>query len=194
MLNVYSFTRDWITSCTVNSLFCVIFVGFIMSLWGNAAYTVKYKVALKIMWCGMIASRGWHSFACHFTRIENVMFFCVKSAGRSGCLRAGHAHPHPGDCVGSQSDNGEQPLLQSQLQAVSVTSLFWNSAWQECQITQWVVVLPDWKGHETDIVFTLSKITNPSLFKKLQNLGNFHSLSFYSHKSIIFDRATQSSQ
>lgn len=47
-------------------------------------------------------------------------FLFIPFAGRPRSLRAGHAHPHPGYCVSPQSDNGEQPPLQPQLQAVSV--------------------------------------------------------------------------
>lgn len=49
----------------------------------------------------------------HFAK--NVFF-----AGRPGSLCADHAHPHPGYCVSTQSDHGQQPPLQPQLQAVSL--------------------------------------------------------------------------
>ncbi|XP_068610841.1 dnaJ homolog subfamily B member 12b isoform X1 [Brachionichthys hirsutus] len=42
----------------------------------------------------------------------------VVSAGGARSLRAGHAHPHPGYRVGSQSDHGQQPPVQPQLPAV----------------------------------------------------------------------------
>lgn len=45
---------------------------------------------------------------------------CLSFAGRPGSLCADHAHPHPGYCFSSQSDHGEQPPLQPQLQTVSV--------------------------------------------------------------------------
>lgn len=44
----------------------------------------------------------------------------VFFAGRPGSLCADHAHTHPGYCVSTQSDHGQQPPLQPKLQAVSL--------------------------------------------------------------------------
>lgn len=58
-------------------------------------------------------------------------YLLFSFAGRSGSLRAGHAYPYLGYSVRSQSDYGQQPLLQPQLQAVSFTH-----AQEGCKITK----------------------------------------------------------
>lgn len=80
------------------------------------------------------------------------------STGRSRPLCASHAHPHPGYCVSSQSNNGQQPLLQPQLQAVSVILVT-----QESKVTQLTVVLQNCEGLRQKIISTLAE-SNPGFF------------------------------
>lgn len=63
-------------------------------------------------------------FLRFFESLNFLVCLFVCFAGGAGSLCAGHANTHPGHCVGAQSDHGQQPPLQSQLQAVSLASQF----------------------------------------------------------------------
>lgn len=88
----------------------------------QSSFRVKWKLMFSFnMSFQDLPHTCWWSFNLSS---ESAWPLCVTLcfSGRPGAVRAGHAHPAPGDRVGAESAHGEQSGLQPQLQAVSDTA------------------------------------------------------------------------